>query len=138
MLERSLVLLKPDAVRRGLCGEIIRRLEAKGLRIVGMKMLKFDRDLSRRHYAAHVDKPFYAALEEFIVSGPSVAMVVEGEGAIALVRALMGATNYLEAAPGTIRADFAKSTRENLVHGSDSAESAEREVGLFFDEADLV
>ena len=137
MGERSLVLLKPDAVRRGLCGEIIQRFETKALRIVAMKMLTFDRDLARRHYEPHVDKPFYPGLEDFIVSGPSIAMVVEGDGVIDLARTLMGATNHLDAAPGTIRSDFATSTCENVVHGSDSPASAQREIPLFFDDADL-
>lgn len=137
MIEKTLVLVKPDAVGRGLSGEIIGRFERKGLRIVGMKMLQFDVALARRHYVDHVEKPFYPSLEAFITSGPVVALAVEGEDAIALVRMMMGATSHLQALPGTIRGDFAGSTQRNLVHGSDSAESAARELPLFFAENEL-
>jgi nucleoside-diphosphate kinase len=137
MPQRTLVLLKPDAVRRRLAGEIIRRFEAKGLRIAGLKMLRFTSDLARRHYAAHVNKSFYPPLEEFIASGPSIALVLEGDDAIDVVRLLMGATSHREAAPGTIRGDLALSTCENLVHGSDGPEAAEREIALFFREDEM-
>ena len=137
MAERTLVLVKPDGVRRRLIGEIIRRFEARGLKIAGLKMLHFDVALARRHYAGHVAKPFYPGLETFITSGPCVALVLEGADVIAMVRSMMGATRHLDAAPGTIRGDFAFSTTENLVHGSDSPASAEREIPLFFREDEL-
>ncbi|MBN1867820.1 nucleoside-diphosphate kinase [Candidatus Sumerlaeota bacterium] len=135
---QTLVLIKPDAVRRSLVGEIVRRFENRGLRIAAMKLVRFDADLSRRHYKDHVDKDFYPPLEKFIASGPSLAMVLEGDNVIQVVRQMMGATNHLEAAPGTIRADLALSTRENLVHGSDSPESAEREIPLFFGKDEIL
>lgn len=131
-METTLVLIKPDAVRRGLVGEVIRRIESKRLRIAAMKTLTVDADLARRHYEAHVEKPFYPDLEEFITSGPLVALAVEGEEAISVMRSLMGATDPKEAAPGTIRGDFGLEVTQNLVHGSDSADSAKRELGLFF------
>jgi nucleoside-diphosphate kinase len=137
MPERTLILLKPDAVRRGLIGRIVARFEAKGLRIAGMKMLRFDEELASRHYAEHIGKDFYAALSEFIASGPTVALAVEGPDVVALTRALMGATRHTEAAPGTIRGDFAFSTTENLVHGSDSDKRAQVELGLFFRDDEL-
>jgi len=132
MRERTLVLIKPDGVRRRLVGEIIRRFEAKGLDIVAMKMLRFDDELVRSHYGQYADKDFYPALSRFIQSGPSVAMVLEGNDAIALVRKMMGATRHTEAEPGTIRGDFANDTTANIVHGSDSPETAEREIARFF------
>jgi nucleoside-diphosphate kinase len=132
MVEKTLVLVKPDGVQRGLTGEIINRFERKGLRLVALKMLRFDRALSRRHYADHVEKDFYPPLEDFIVSGPCVAMIIEGPDAIALVRLMMGATSHLGAQAGTIRGDFSTSNRLNLVHGSDCPESAAREIGIFF------
>lgn len=131
-IERTLVLLKPDAVRRGLVGELISRFERRDLRIVAMRMLRLDEDLADRHYAEHVGRDFYGPLKTFIMSGPCVAMIVEGVQAITVVRTMMGATKFLEAAPGSIRGDFALSTRENLIHGSDSADSAAREILLFF------
>jgi len=137
MPERTLILIKPDAVRRGLIGEIICRLEAKGLKIVGMKMLRFDAPLAAAHYAEHVKKDFYPALRDFITSGPTAALAVEGPDVVALTRALIGATRHTEAAPGTIRGDFAWSTTENLVHGSDSKERAEIELRLFFRDDEL-
>jgi nucleoside-diphosphate kinase len=136
-MQRTLVLLKPDAIHRGLAGEIITRLERKGLKFVGMKMLHVSTELARRHYAAHVDKPFYPRLESFITSIPIVAMVVEGENAVEFVRALMGATNPLKAAPGTIRGDLAISIGPNLIHGSDSEEAARKEIALFFSEDEI-
>lgn len=137
MTERTLVLLKPDAVRRHLCGEIIRRLEQKGLRIVAMKLFKFDKDLAAQHYNEHVNKKFYPRLEAFILSGPAVAIALEGNDAIRLVRNLMGDTSHLSARPGTIRGDLAFTTTENLIHGSDSPESAEKEIAHFFTDDEI-
>ena len=132
MTDRTLVLCKPDAVERRLVGEIISRFERKGLRIAEMRMMAIDEDLAGRHYAEHVDKPFFKDLVTFITRGPVVAMIVEGPEAPAVVRTLMGATNPRQAAPGTIRGDLAVELTENLVHGSDSPESAARELALFF------
>jgi nucleoside-diphosphate kinase len=132
-VNRTLVLVKPDAVARGLIGEILGRLEAKGLRVVAAEMRVIDADIAARHYAEHVGRPYYDGLIEFITGGPLVALVVEGpEDTWRVVRGLMGATNPLEAAPGTIRGDLARETARNLVHGSDSPESAAREIGIFF------
>jgi nucleoside-diphosphate kinase len=131
-MEQTLVLVKGDGVRRRLIGEITRRLEAKGLDIRAMKMMDVSRELAEEHYAEHREKSFFEELVEFITSTPVVAMTVEGEGAIGTVRNLMGATNPANAAPGTIRGDLALSMPDNLVHGSDSPESAKRELGLFF------
>jgi nucleoside-diphosphate kinase len=130
--ERTLILVKPDAVRRGLVGEALRRLERKGLAIVAMDMRTIDRPIAERHYAEHVDKSFYPPLIDFITSGPSVALVAEGERAVEAVRALWGATDGVKAAAGTLRGDFSSSNRENLVHASDSPDSAKREIGIFF------
>jgi nucleoside-diphosphate kinase len=130
--ERTLVLVKPDAVRRGLVGEVIRRFERKGLQIVAMDLRSVDGGLADRHYAEHLERDFYPPLREFITSGPLVAMVLEGDQAIAAVRALTGATDGRAAAAGTIRGDFSLSNRENLVHASDSPGSATREIGIFF------
>ena len=132
MTERSFVLIKPDAVRRGLVGAVLSRFESKGLRIVAMEQRQVDGTLADQHYAEHVEKDFYPPLREFIQSGPSVALVLEGDQAIEVVRALNGATDGRKAAPGTIRGDYSLSNRENLVHGSDSTESAEREIALWF------
>ncbi len=132
MPERTLVLIKPDAVRRGLVGELLGRYERKGLRIVAMDQRSIDGELADRHYAEHVERDFYPPLRAFITSGPLVAMVLEGDSAIDVVRTLNGATDARKAAPGTIRGDLALSNRENLVHASDSAESAQREMGIFF------
>jgi nucleoside-diphosphate kinase len=131
-VEETLVLVKGDGVRRRLVGEIIRRIEAKSLDIDAMKLMDVGRDLAEEHYAEHRDKPFFEELVEFITSTPVVAMRIKGEGAIKVMRNLMGSTNPAEAAPGTIRGDLALSLPDNLVHGSDSPESAERELGLFF------
>jgi nucleoside-diphosphate kinase len=131
-METTLVLLKPDCVQRRLIGEIIGRFERKGLNLVAMKMLHVTPALSREHYAEHVAKPFYKNLEEFITSAPIVAMAVEGLEAIRVVREMLGATNGLKAAPGTIRGDFSSSRQMNLVHASDSPESAARELKLYF------
>ena len=132
MTERTLVVLKPDTVRRGLVGDILSRLERKGLRTVAMEQRTIDVDMADRHYAEHVGKDFYPKLRDFVTSGPLVALVVEGESAIDVVRILNGATDGRAAAPGTVRGDLSLSNRENLVHGSDSAESAEREIALWF------
>lgn len=132
MPERSLVLLKPDAVRRGLVGEVLGRYERKGLRIVAMDLRTVDGDLADRHYAEHVERDFYPPLRAFITSGPLVALVLEGDSAIEVLRLLHGATDGRAAAPGTVRGDLALSNRENLVHASDSAGSAAREIALFF------
>ncbi|QYJ14767.1 Nucleoside diphosphate kinase [Rubrobacter xylanophilus DSM 9941] len=131
-MEQTLVLIKGDGVRRRLIGEIIRRLENKGLTIRDLKMMQVSRELAEEHYAEHREKPFFGELVEFITSAPVVAMRVEGEGAIGVVRNLMGATDPAKAAPGTIRGDLALSMPDNLVHGSDSPESATRELKLFF------
>ncbi|MFL5971386.1 MAG: nucleoside-diphosphate kinase [Gaiellaceae bacterium] len=130
--ERTLVLVKPDAVRRALTGEIVARFERRGLAIKAARLLRVDRSLAEEHYAEHTEKPFFGELVDFITSGPTMALVLEGAGAIATVRTTMGATNPAEAAPGTIRGDFSLSMPDNLVHGSDSPESAEREIGLWF------
>lgn len=132
-MDRTLVIIKPDAVERGLVGEIVSRLEAKGLRVVEADLRTIDAETAALHYAEHAGKEFYDALVEFITGGPSVVMVVEGpEDAFRVVRAMMGATNPLDAAPGTIRGDLGLETKRNLVHGSDSAASAQREIGIFF------
>jgi len=131
-VERTLVLLKPDAVRHGLVGTVIGRYEAKGLALAALELRRIDAAMADRHYADHVEQPWYPPLREFITSGPLVAMVIEGPAAIEVVRAMNGATNAAVAAPGTIRGDLALSNRENLVHASDSPESAEKELGLWF------
>jgi len=130
--QRTLVLLKPDAVRRGLVGAILQRFEDRGLRIVRLEMRTIDGDTADRHYAEHVERDFYPPLREFVTSGPLVALVLEGDEAIDVVRGINGATDGRKAAPGTIRGDYSLSNRENLVHGSDSWESAEREIGIWF------
>ncbi len=136
-MERTFVMLKPDAVRRRLIGEIIRRIEAKNLNIIAMKMISIDRKLAETHYSEHREKPFFKDLVDFITSGPAVAMIVEGPNAISVMRALMGATNPFNAAPGTIRGDFGLDLTQNLIHGSDSPQSAQRELALFFPEETL-
>ena len=138
MAERTLVLIKPDAVERGLAGEILGRLERRGLDLRGAKLVLVDRALAEEHYAEHREKPFFGELVEFITSAPTLALVVEGEGAIKVVRTTMGGTNPAEAAPGTIRGDLALAMPDNLVHGSDSPESAEREIALWFTADELV
>ncbi len=137
-VERTLVLIKPDALRRGLAGEILRRLEARGLGLRAAKLVQVDRALAQQHYAEHADKPFFGELVEFITSAPTMALVVEGESAVSVVRTTMGATNPAQAAPGTIRGDLALSMPDNLVHGSDSPESAEREIALWFSADELL
>ncbi len=136
-IQRTLVLLKPDAVQRRLIGQLISRFEAKGLNIVAMKMLQVTPDLAKKHYAEHVEKPFYPSLESFITSAPIVAMAVDGLDVIQVVRDMLGATNGLSAAAGTIRGDFSSSRQMNLVHASDGPEAARRELELYFDESDF-
>ena len=132
-VERTLVLIKPDAVQRALAGEILGRFERRGLKVVDGKLLTVDRGLAEEHYAEHAEKPFFGELVEFITSAPTLALVLEGEGAIGVVRTTMGATNPADSAPGTIRGDLALSMPDNLVHGSDSPQSAQREIALWFD-----
>jgi len=137
-MQRTLILFKPDAVQRRLTGRLLSRLEDKGLKIVGLKMLQVTRELSAQHYAEHVNKPFYPLLEEFITSGPVVALVAEGPKAVQVVRTMMGPTNGAEAAPGTIRGDFGVSRQMNLMHGSDSPEAAEKEIAVYFKPEELL
>jgi nucleoside-diphosphate kinase len=136
--ERTLILVKPDAVQRGLMGEIVSRLERRGLHPVAIKLMRVTTDLAERHYSEHRDKPFFGGLVEFITSSPVLAMVWEGPGAVAMVRAMMGTTNPASSAPGTIRGDLAVSLAMNVVHGSDSPESATREVAIFFTDEELL
>jgi nucleoside-diphosphate kinase len=133
-MDRTLILVKPDAFARGLTGEILARFERKGLHIVALKQMQVTEELARRHYAEHEGKPFFGELVEFITSAPLVALVLEGHEAVVAARQIIGATNPLEAVPGSIRGDFALEVGQNMVHGSDSNESAAREVGLFFPE----
>ena len=133
-IQRTLILVKPDAFSRGLTGEVIRRFEAKGLTIVAMKHMTTSEDLAKEHYAEHSERPFFGELVDFITGGPLVALVLEGHEAVKAARQLIGATNPIEAAPGSIRADFGLEVQTNLVHGSDSPESAQREIGLWFPE----
>ena len=130
--QQTFIMVKPDGVRRRLVGEVIRRIEAKGYDIREMKLFTMDEDLARKHYAEHSERPFFGELVSFITSGPVVAMIVEGADAVAGMRGIMGATNPIEATPGSIRGDFATTIGENIVHGSDSPESADRETALFF------
>jgi len=132
--QRSFVLIKPDAVRRGLLGAVLSRFESKGLSIVALQMRQVTGELADAHYAEHVERPFYPPLRRFVTSGPSVALIVEGDEAIDVVRSINGATDGRKAAPGTVRGDYSLSNRENLVHGSDSPESAAREIALWFPE----
>ena len=131
-MERTFVAIKPDGVQRGVIGEIISRLERRGLKLVAIQMMQVDEELAGRHYGEHVDRPFFPGLVSFITSGPIVAMIWEATNAVALARQTMGATNPADAAPGTIRGDFGIDIGRNIVHGSDSPESATREIGLFF------
>jgi nucleoside-diphosphate kinase len=137
-MERTLIILKPDAVQRGLCGEIIARFETKGMQVVGMKLMKIPQSLAETHYEPHKGKPFYAGLVKFMTSSPVVVMALEGKDAIAISRKMMGATFGSKAEPGTIRGDFGVSNSFNLIHGSDSPESATRELGLFFKNDELI
>ncbi len=138
MRERTLVLLKPDAINRRLCGEIISRFERKGLKIVAMKMLWMSREMAEKHYEVHKGKDFYESLLDYITSSPIIAMAIEGDNAISVVRKMMGKTNGMEAEPGTIRGDYSLSIQNNLVHGSDSEESAKREISLFFRDEEIM
>ena len=137
-MERTLSIIKPDAVKKNLIGEVIGRFEKAGLRVVGLKMLHLTKDQAKGFYIVHKDKPFYDSLTDFMSEGPVVVMVLEGEGAIEKVRSIMGATNPADAAPGTIRADFGTNVERNVVHGSDSPESAEFEIKYFFNALEIV
>jgi nucleoside-diphosphate kinase len=137
-VERSLILIKPDAVERALAGEILARIERRGLALRAGKLIRVDKQLGETHYAEHREKPFFGELVEFITSGPTLALVVEGEGAIATLRTTIGATNPADATPGSIRGDLAVAMPNNLVHGSDSTESAQREIALWFADDELV
>jgi len=137
-MERTLVLLKPDCVERRLMGRVLTRFEDKGLNIIAMKLMRVTPELAKRHYAEHVHKDWYPALEAFITSGPIVAMIVEGPEVIRVVRDMVGVTNGLKATPGTIRGDFSSSQQMNLVHASDSPDSAQREMGIFFSSAEII
>lgn len=137
-IERTLVLVKPNGVERGLVGEVVSRFERRGLSLRGCRLMQVSRELAENHYEEHKDKPFFADLVDFITSGPVMAMVVEGVSAVKVVRDMMGATDPLEAAPGTIRGDFALEIGENIVHGSDAPETADREIALYFSSDDLL
>lgn len=137
-MERTLILFKPDCIQRRLAGKLLSRLEDRGLKIVAMKMLRVTKELSAKHYAEHVSKPFYPLLEKFITSGPVVALVAEGPKAVAVVRGMMGPTNGADAPPGTIRGDFGLSRQMNLMHGSDSLEAAKKEIAVYFNAEELV
>jgi len=137
-LERTFLMVKPDGVQRNLVGEIIRRLETKGFTLVGLKLMNVSRELAEQHYAVHKERPFFPGLVEFIISGPVVAMVWEGNGVIASARKMIGATNPLSAEPGTIRGDYGVTVGRNLIHGSDAPETAQSEIGLWFKEEELV
>ncbi len=137
-MEKTLVLVKPDGVQRGLIGTVIGRIENKGLKIAGLKLIHVSDELAKEHYGEHVDRPFFGDLVSFITSSPVVALAIEGDNAVAVMRTLMGGTNPQEAAPGTIRGDFGMTIGMNLVHGSDSPESAERELNLFFQKEEVL
>ena len=137
-MERTLIIVKPDGVQRGLVGEIINRFEGRGLKLAGLKLMRISRELAERHYAEHQGKGFYESLVTYITSSPVVVGVLEGPGAIAITRTMMGATNPANAAPGTIRGDYALTVSYNIIHGSDGPESAQREVGLFFAPEELI
>ena len=137
-MERTFIAVKPDGVQRGLVGEIIRRFETKGFTLVGLKLLQVSPELAAQHYDVHKERPFFPGLVEFITSGPVVAMVWEGDGVIASARKLIGATNPLSSEPGTIRGDYGVSIGRNLIHGSDAPETAQREIGLWFKDGELV
>ena len=137
-IEKTLILLKPDAVQRAIAGEIVSRFEKKGLKLVGMKLINVSKELAHTHYAEHKEKPFFPGLVDFITAGPTLSMVVEGDNAIAVVRKLVGATNPQNADPGTIRHDYGMVTGRNLIHASDSPTSAAREIALFFKKEDII
>ncbi|WOV85424.1 nucleoside-diphosphate kinase [Sporosarcina jeotgali] len=136
-MEKTFLMVKPDGVQRGLIGEIVNRFESKGYQLVGGKLMTISQELAEQHYGEHKERPFFGELVDFITSGPVFAMVWEGENVISTARLMMGATNPKESAPGTIRGDFAVTVAKNIIHGSDSPESAEREIGLFFKEEEL-
>lgn len=138
MMEKTFLMVKPDGVQRNLIGNIVNRFENKGFKLVGGKLMNISEDLAKEHYGEHADKPFFGELVDFITSGPVFAMVWEGEGVILTARKMMGATNPQEAEAGTIRGDFGVTVGKNIIHGSDSAESAEREINLFFEEAEIL
>ena len=137
-MQKTLLLVKPDGVQRGLVGQIVSRIEQKGLKLVGLKLMRVNQELANQHYGEHVGKPFFNDLVDFITSSPIVAMAVEGENVVQVMRAIMGTTNPQEASPGTIRGDFGMTIGMNLIHGSDSAESAERELSLFFNSEEIL
>ncbi|GMA99276.1 nucleoside-diphosphate kinase [Pelosinus sp. IPA-1] len=137
-MEKTLILLKPDAVIKGVCGQIIDRFEKRGFKIIGLKMLQLSKELAETHYQDHRNKPFFQELVTFIISGPLIAMVISGENSIKTARTMMGVTNPLDAAPGTIRGDFALNVRNNIIHGSDSLESAKKEIRTFFTDSELI
>lgn len=137
-VEKTLILLKPDAVQRGLMGEILSRIEKKGLKVVGLRLINVTKELAHTHYMEHKEKPFFKSLVEFITSGPTLSMAIEGENAITVVRKLVGKTNPQEAEPGTIRHDFGMVVGRNLIHASDSPASAKKEVALFFKDEDII
>lgn len=136
-MERTFVMVKPDGVQRGLAGNVIARFEAKGFKLVGLKLVSVSRELAEKHYGVHKERPFFASLVDFIISAPVVAMVWEGKGAIASARLLIGSTNPLESAPGTIRGDFGVDIGRNLIHGSDAEETAKSEIALWFSDDEL-
>lgn len=136
-MQQTFVMVKPDGVQRALVGEVIRRIEQKGFRLAAVKMIKIDRAQAELHYAEHRERPFFSDLVDFITSGPVIAMVWEGQSVISAIRTMMGKTNPLEAAPGTIRGDFGNNINFNIIHGSDSEESAQREINLFFDSSEI-
>ena len=133
-MERTFLMIKPDGVQRGLAGEVVSRIERRGLNIIALKMVQVDHKTAKRHYAEHADKPFFDSLVDFIMSGPTIAMVIEGRNAISITRSMVGATDPSKAAAGTIRGDFALDITQNIVHASDSPESAEREIAIYFDD----
>ena len=137
-MQKTLLLVKPDGVQRGLVGQIVSRIEQKGLKLVGLKLMRVNQELANQHYGEHVGKPFFNDLVDFITSSPIVAMAVEGDNVVQVMRVIMGTTNPQEASPGTIRGDFGMTIGMNLIHGSDSAESAERELSLFFNSEEIL
>lgn len=137
-MERTFVMVKPDGVQRGLIGEVITRFEKKGIKLAALKLMQIPQEMAERHYAEHKEKPFFKDLVSFITSGPVAAMVLEGDNVIAIARTMMGATNPKDSAPGTIRGDYAMTIDKNVIHGSDSPESAAREIGIFFKESEII
>ncbi|MDR1493315.1 MAG: nucleoside-diphosphate kinase [Planctomycetaceae bacterium] len=137
-MQKTLILIKPDAIQRGLSGEILSRIERKGLKIAALKMIRITSELARKHYAEHLEKPFYADLEQYITSSPAIALIAEGPDAVSVIRQMVGPTNGLTAPAGTIRGDFSTSARLNLIHASDSEKSAEREIAVFFNSSEIL